>query len=176
LRVTQLPATRKTAFVRNRQRVAMFERGERSWSANRVDLVALLAYDVYAQSIDTTIMWLDSSSVRFGLARRDVLDGRDVWVVGAAEGDTTSAQFWVDADRWRVVRIIQREPRLGDAIVDTRFTDFTELLDVPLPVRAELRRGGRVIQRQLMSEHAANPRVSTRIFDVSRWRDAPRGD
>src|SRR5438093_563195 len=77
LHVEELPSNR-SGYVRNRQRLAVFERGRRVSTANRVDLSALLAYDVFAQSIDTTIMWLDSARVRFGLLRRDELDGRRV--------------------------------------------------------------------------------------------------
>src|SRR5438093_1474245 len=111
IRVELLPSSKRTGSVRDRQRLAVFERGRRITRLSRVDLSTLLVYDLFAQSVDTTIMWLDSARVRFGLARRDELDGRDVWVVGAESGDTLSTQFWVDARRWLVLRIIQREPR-----------------------------------------------------------------
>src|SRR5438045_8660071 len=96
LRVAILPPASRSGTVRNRQRLVVFDRGRRIASSSRVDLAMLLAYDVFAQSVDTTIMWLDSARVRFGLARRDALDGRDVWVVGAPLGDSTSAQFCVE--------------------------------------------------------------------------------
>src|SRR5207253_5775228 len=48
------------------------------------------------------------------ISRRDALDGRDVWVVGAPLGDSTSAQFWVDADRWRLLRIIRSEEHTSE--------------------------------------------------------------
>src|SRR5437867_4296365 len=78
---------------------------------------------------------LGSGRVRFGIARRDELDGRDVWVVGAESGDTLSTQFWVDARRWLVLRIIQRDPRSPSTVSDIRFLEYTELLDVPVPTR-----------------------------------------
>lgn len=171
LRVTLLPASIRSGYVRDRQRLAVFERGRKVLSVNRVDLAMLLAYDVFAQSVDTTIMWLDSAHVRFGLLRRGELDGRRVWVVGALEGDTTSAQFWVDAERWRVVRVIQREPQTPNEISDTRFTDFTEVLSVPVPLRIEVRRGGRVALRQDIFDVAVNPSLPSRAFDLSRWRE-----
>jgi hypothetical protein len=169
VRVEQLPATR-SGYVRIRQHLAVFERGRRITTASRVDLATLLAYDVFAQSIDTTIMWLDSARVRFGLLRADELDGRRMWVVGAIEGDTLSAQFWVDAERWRVMRVIQREPRTPTEIADLRFTDFTELLDVPVPTRIRLYRAGKLVQEQEVSNLVANPSLPSRAFDLSRWR------
>jgi hypothetical protein len=175
LRVEQLPSNR-TGYVRVRQRVAVFERGRRVSTLSRVDLSVLLAYDVFAQAIDTTIMWLDSARVRFGLLRRDELEGRTVWVVGALEGDTTSAQFWVDAERWRVLRVIQREPRTPAEISDLRFTDFTDLLDVPVPTQIRLYRAGKLVQQQEISNLVANPSLPSRAFDLSRWRPVNLGN
>lgn len=169
-RVEYLPTSRRSGYVRDRQRLAVFESGVRVSQATRVDLVALVAYDLFAQSIDTTIMWLDSSAVRFGLLRLDELDGRRVWVVGAPAGDTTSSQFWVDATEFRVVRVIQREPVNSNAIVDMRFTDFIDVLDVPLPTRIAVYRGGKLAQRHEISAVATNPRLPARAFDLSRWR------
>ena len=169
LRVETLPASRGSGYVRQRQRVAVFERGKPVTRVDRVDLTALVAYDVFAQSIDTTIMWLDSARVRFGLARLDELDGREVWVVGALEGDLTSSQFWVDAREWRVLRVIQREPWNGNQLVDTRFTDFTTVREVPVPRRVAVYRGGQLVQHHHLSVTKVNPRVSSRAFDLTRW-------
>lgn len=167
-KVARLPTSLRTGFARDRQRLSVFERGERVASVRRVDLALLLAYDIFGQSIDTTIMWLDSARVRFGVARRDYFDGRDVWVVGADDGDDTTPQFWVDAFRWRLVRVIQRDPRAWDAVLDIRFTEFQEYLNVPLPVRIEVHRNGRLAETQEISQVAINPRLSSRTFDLNR--------
>jgi outer membrane lipoprotein-sorting protein len=173
-RVARLPVNSQSGFVRDRHLMAVFEDGERVTTLRRVDLATLLAYDVFAQSIDTTIMWLDSARVRFGLARRDYLDDRNVWVVGAREGDTTSAQFWVDADEWRVVRVIQRDPRSPDDILDVRFTEFTARLNVPVPLHTVTYRNGRLAYSQRISQLAINPRLSSSQFSLSRWRTSAR--
>ena len=48
---------------------------------------------------------------------------RPVVVVGAAAGDTTSRQFWVDSERLVVVRVIQPTPNGG--LSDTQVGGFT---------------------------------------------------
>lgn len=169
-RVETLPASRGSVLVRDRQRVSVFREGERVRRLDRVDLAALVAYDLFAQSIDTTIMWLDSARVRFGLLRLDDLDGRRVWVVGALKGDTTSAQFWVDATDWHVVRVIQREPWNGNELVDLRFTAYTRVQDVPVPTRILVYRGGRLAQRQDITVAAINPKLPAYAFDLARLR------
>lgn len=169
--VTTLPAGRRTGLVRNEQQVAVFRGGKRIISQSRVDLARLLAFDLFAQGIDSTIRWLDVARVRFGLMRRDEFAGRDVWVVGAEEGDSTSTQFWVDADRWHVLRVIQRDPVAPSDIVDIRFSDFTEVLEIPVPTRIQLYRKGKLQQEQVISNVAANPEIPPRSFDVVRWRE-----
>lgn len=174
LRVDLLPTSARAGYVRNRQRLSVFSRGRRVSTSTRVDLATLLAYDIFAQSIDTTIMWLDSAKIRYGLLRRDYWFGRPVWVVGAERGDHTSPQFWVDAERWRVVRVIQRDTR--NRVADARFTEYTELLDVPVPTRIAIYVEGNLAQEQRMVNLAANPAVPARAFDLARWRRVSAGD
>lgn len=175
-RTTTLPASRKSATIRNQQRVAIFERGRRVVSRSRVDLVTLLAYDVFAQGIDSTIRALDAGGVRYAVARRDRLDGRRVWVVGADEGDSTSVQFWVDAEEWRLVRVIQPDLRAAKVTVDVRFLEFTDVMGIPLATRVDVYRNGEWTERQTITDVAVNPTVPTRAFDVVRWRDVSAGN
>jgi hypothetical protein len=175
-RTTTLPASRRSGTIRNQQRVAVFERGRRVISRTRVDLATLLAYDVFAQGIDSTIKALDAGGVRYGIARRDRLDGRRVWVVGAEDGDATSPQFWVDAEEWRLVRVIQRDLRASNVILDVRFSEFTDVMGVPLATRLDVYRNGDWTERQTITDVAVNPAVPTRAFDVARWRDVSAGN
>lgn len=170
LRVEALPTSQRTGYVRQRQHIAVFERGTAVSRVARVDLATLVAYDLFAQSIDTTIMWLDSARVRFALLRLDELDGRRAWVVGAPAGDTTSSQFWVDAVEWRVLRVIQREPWNGNQLVDVRFIEFMDVRSVPVPKRVLVYRGGRLAQTLEFTLGRVNPRVPRSAFDLSRWR------
>jgi hypothetical protein len=174
LRVDVKPTSTRAGYVRNRQRMSVFDRGRRVSTSNRVDLATLLAYDIFAQSIDTTIMWLDSANIRYGLLRRDYWYGRPVWVVGAERGDHTSPQFWVDADRWRVVRVIQRDAR--NRVADARFSDYTALLEVPVAKRIVLYLDGELFQEQRFANVAVNPSLPARAFDLGRWRQMSLGD
>ena len=175
-RTTTLPASRRTALVRNRQRVAIFERGRRVVSRTHVDLGTLLAYDVYAQGIDSTIQALEAAGVRYGIARRARFEGRPVWVVGAEEGDTARPQFWIDANEWRVVRVIQRDVRRSSMLVDVRFSEFTDAVGVPIPTRVDVYRNGEWSERQTVTDVAINPAVPAHAFDIARWRDVSLGN
>jgi hypothetical protein len=170
LRIEQMPKGARAADVRDRQRLAIFRAGKRVSTARRVDLRTLLVFDVFAQNADTTIMWLDSAKVRFGIARAGELEGRRMWVVGATAGDYDATQFWVDAEHWRVTRIIQRDPRTPDKVLDVRYSNYTELEDIPVPTRIEVWRDGRLAEVQTLSNFVINPTVPSRAFDLTRWR------
>lgn len=175
-RLAYQPASRKNAIVRDRERVAVFDAGKRVSYISRVDVAQLLAYDVFAQRIDSTILWLDIARVRLGLARRDRWEGRNVWVVGAGDGDTTSTQFWVDDDRWQVLRVIQRDPRRPSVVLDVRYREFGSVMRVPLPRRIEIYRDGRHTETHVLSDIVANPQLPSRAFDLQRWRDVKLPD
>ena len=170
MRIGELPASRRTGDVRDRQGFARFVRGRRVTTTRTVDLATLLVYDLFAQSIDSTVAWLDTARVRVGLLRVDELDGRRTLVVGAAAGDSTTTQFWVDADAWRIVRVIQPDPHDPRRVEDIRFPTDTTVLGVPLPTTALEFRGGRLVERREMSRFVANPGVPSRAFDLRRWR------
>jgi outer membrane lipoprotein-sorting protein len=170
LRVVEIPTSRKSGYVRDRQTFVVFEKGKRVARSSRIDIAQLLAYDLFAQGTDTTIKWLDDSRMRFGLAQRTELKGKRAWLVGA-DGDSTSTRFWVDGDQWRVLRVLQRDPLARNQMLDIWFTEFTDVEDVPVPVRIEIFRNGRLEQRLEMTEVEANPTVPARAFDTSRWRD-----
>jgi len=80
----------------------------------------------------------------------------------------------VDAERWRVVRVIQRDSR--NRVADARFAEHTELLDVPVPTRIVLYLDGELFQEQRIVNLAVNPAVPARAFDLGRWRQLSVGD
>jgi hypothetical protein len=67
----------------------------------------VLLHDIHSGPIDASITKL--RGLGFDLSRTSTAswEGKSVAVVGAATGDTTASQFWVDPERLVVVRIIQ---------------------------------------------------------------------
>jgi hypothetical protein len=55
--------------------------------------------------------------------------------------------------------------------VDLRFSEFTDVMGIPLATRVDVYRNGEWTERQTITDVAVNPTVPTRAFDVARWRD-----
>lgn len=81
-------------------------RGERVEITTRRQIHPRLLFtsDVYVLPPSVTLRRLDSLGVRRSRFREARWEGRRVYVVGAAAGDTLSSPFWVDADGLLLVR------------------------------------------------------------------------
>ena len=92
-------------------------------------------------------------------------------MVGAAEGDSTSSQFWVDSTRLVPLRIIQKQ-RLGsrEVVSDVRYGKFMDFDGLPVATEVVQYRDGRLVFREQHVEVKLNEPISDVIFDAAKWR------
>lgn len=72
-----------------------------------VHALLVLLHDIHVGDIEMAIGKLRQSGFDLATTHETRWRDRAVTVVGAAAGDSTSAQFWVDSERLVVVRVIQ---------------------------------------------------------------------
>ncbi len=93
----------------------------------------VLGFDVYATDPGETAARLEALGLDLSSLHGETWQGRPTWVVGAAAGDTTASQFWVDAERLVFVRLLERRPPPPNAPkaparrVETQFNDYQRL-------------------------------------------------
>lgn len=87
------------------------------------NLRLVLGFDVYGQPPARTLAQLRAERVDVSVLRTAMLDGKRVYVVGAGPTDSTSNQFWVEADRLLFVRLIQTDT-LRRRTQDIRFGKY----------------------------------------------------
>ena len=168
LRVDFLPLAGKSGLLYLDGRQTTFSSGRSVGQSTSVDPVVLFGADVYALEPDSTLARLDSLGVARSL-REDVWEGRRVYVLGAAEGDTTSNQLWVDAERLLLVRV-RRTQTAGTTRVlsETRLT-YADVDGFPVPKQTIVFRGGREALRGEYTRVRVNPELPEAIFDPARW-------
>lgn len=85
----------------------------------------ILGFDVYTQPVARTVEVLRGRGIDLSKISRATWEGRPVFVVGAAAGDTLSKQFWIDAERLLFVRLVEtvNAPN-GARRVDYRFLKY----------------------------------------------------
>ena len=67
----------------------------------------ILGFDVYTQSPTQSVEVLRARGIDMSKLSHATWEGRPVFVVGAMGGDTTSKQFWIDAERLLFVRLLE---------------------------------------------------------------------
>src|SRR5262249_30091916 len=127
----------------------------------RNDLL-ILGFDVYAQSPQLTEAILANQGFNLDKFYETTWQGKPVYVVGAAAGDTTGQQFWVERERLLFVRVMQRT-RQGHS--DIRFNKYEPAGDGWIAMEVEQFVNGK---RRLLEEYSdvrTNVTLPPSLFD-----------
>ena len=171
LRIDYLPLANRSGVLYEGGKVHVFDNGRRVQSQPGVNPLLLLGFDVYAQPVEATAKTLDSLGFDLGTMHRPDWKGRRTIVIGAAAGDTTTNQFWVDAERLLFVRLIQRNPA-GTVISETRFDRYTDFDGYPVAIEVLMLRNGRPYFKEEYTDVRVNQPIRPEVFDPSHWVDA----
>ena len=148
-----------------------FQNGRLAQGAPQLHPLLLLSADLYALPVDTTTAALTSLNIDTTQLRRDRWDDRPVWVVGAAEGDSTANQFWVDAERWILLRLVHSQQAGARTVrTDYRFT-YQTVDSLPVPQEIVFLRNGAPYWRETYTDVRVNPPVADSVFLPDRWQE-----
>ena len=177
LRIAFLPATQRSGLVQVGERVASFDNGVRVDFRPSVNPLLLLTADIHAAPMATIMRGLDSLNVNTDVMRTTEWEGRPVYVVGAKEGDTTSSQMWIDAERLQLLRFIQRDRTPARTVVsDIRVKGYKEVEGFEIPTEFLVIRNGRPVWREQYANIRVNDPFPAGTFDQARWNDIPIPD
>lgn len=177
LRIEFLPRSSGSGILFTNGRAHTFEGGTRIDTQRQIHPLVLLTSDVYVLPPSVTLRRLDSLGVRSSWFREDRWEGRRVYVVGAATGDTLSNQFWVDADRLLLVRWIERQGAgARRASSDTRLGAYKNIEGHAVPTEITVYRAGKPVFREVYADVRVNVPFSPTLFEPARWKTAPRPD
>lgn len=130
----------------------------------------VLTGDVYTQMVDTTVRQLESLGFDLSIARKAQWDGKEVWVVGAADGDSTSSQFWVDTDSLLVRRILVRDASgAKPSVTETRVLSYRSVGGYPVAHSTRAYRDGRLYFRGEATNILIAERLSVELFEPQNW-------
>ncbi|MGQ0539315.1 MAG: hypothetical protein ACT4R6_10240 [Gemmatimonadaceae bacterium] len=173
-RIDYLPVSQGSGVLYVEGRIYSFVDGRQSAAQTGRNAVAVLVADVYGQPPDSTIRQLATLGFDLRPLRRDFWSGDRVWVVGGADGDTTSSQFWIDTDSLLVERVILRETRGARTTVsDVRFSRFEDVSGYPVAKEMSVYRDGRLVLRQDYSDVRVNVALPPELFDPAKFGSPP---
>ena len=124
---------------------------------------------VYSQPQYRTADQLRRKGFSLSVLHTDSLDGRRVYVVGAARGDSTTNQIWVDAERLLFVRaLITQSGRTRDI----RFERYTQYDPGWVAEEVRVIVAGRMAFHEEYSHVRVNPSLDDNLFIPERWSTA----
>ena len=170
LRIDYLPLSDRSGVLYAGNRVHSFVNGKASASQDGWNPLLILIADVYVQPVDTTAWQLDSLGFRTPIVRRDTWGGKPVWIVGAAPGDSTSSQFWIDTDSLLVRRVITRQTAgTRTTISDVRLDKYVDVGGYPVAFEVTFYRDGRLFFKEEYFDARTTVPLAPDIFDPAKW-------
>ena len=114
----------KNGIVFSDKKVTSFTDGKAPVTKPMIHDLLLGGFDIYFLKPYESAQLFDSLGYNLNLLREDVFNGRKVFVVGAQKLDSTSNQFWIDAERFYLHRIIYKQ---GMSIRDVAFDKYENI-------------------------------------------------
>ena len=170
LRIDVAPIDSANAFMFVGESVYVYRDGKSLPARRDRNLLMTLGFDVYGQPAATTIEQLKEEGIDLSRVRSGTWQGRPVWIVGAAEGDSLSNQFWVDQERLLFVRLIQQVPRQsGKAILEAQFNQYRPLAGGWIAMNVIARMDGKLLQQEDYSDVRANPPLPDSLYNTQTY-------
>jgi len=142
----------------------IYEKGQLTRKVDYVHGVLVLGFDVYAQAPERTIAQLEALGIDLSRLRESEWKGRPAWVVGAAEGDETTPQFWVEKDRLLCTRVLWRRP---SGVLDVEMGRFEPLGEGWIAAELVFKRDGRIAIREDYATFRLVDRMDPALFDTT---------
>jgi hypothetical protein len=176
LRIDFLPLAGKNGIIFRDDQQFTFTAGKQTSARPLVHGLLVLSADLYADPVETTLGKLEKLGFDLARVHTAVLDGRPAYVVGAAPGDTATAQFWVDAERMLLVRLVEpRRTRDGrTTLSDIRITSYATVDGRPTPRVIVFNSDGRPVWREEYVDVKVDAPVPDDLFDPARFAETQR--
>ena len=177
LRIDVAPLDSMNAFMFVGDSSYVFKGGQRVAAQEDRNLLMTLGFDVYGQAPEVTIAQLEAQHVALSRIREDSWQGAKVWVVGAAKGDTASAQFWIEQDRLLFVRLIEphkslKNPDAPPKLLDVTFQGYQPLGKGWIETEVVIKVDGKEMQRERYAEIMADVALQSDLYDTKTYRKA----
>lgn len=170
MRVDHLPASGRSGAIYLPGRAISFANGRRAAAASERNPFLLLGFGIFRQTPEENRQALEALGIATSVMHQAAYGGVPVWVIGAAPGDTTSNQVWIDASRWIPLRLIQSERRAGRTVTsDTRYSGHAAPHPT-VPRVIEVYRDGRRALRGQVQDLRTGITIPAAAFDTTALR------
>lgn len=129
------------------------------------DLI-LVCFDIYFLPPDRSIQLLDSLGYNLKEVREAVFEGRKVFVVGAKDGDNKTPQFWIDAERFYLHRIVYAKK---NNVTDCVFSGYKLVNHNWVSTKVIFKSNGRLQLIELYYDLKFPKKIDLSVFDPKKF-------
>lgn len=169
LRIDIAPLEGKNTLLFRNDSMYEFKRGELAESKPLIHPLMVLGFDVYAQPVDTTAAQLRTLGFDLDRLHESDWQGRPAYVVGAAAGDSTTRQFWIDQERLYFVRMVEPGKQDPSARVETQFNKYIPMEEGWLETEVRFLVNGETRMLEEYTRPKAGVPLDPAIFDPTTW-------
>lgn len=171
LRIDTSPDSMNALIFRN-DSIYVFRGGQRVRAGALVHPLLLMLDDVYYLPPETTAARLTQLGVDLSNTHETTYDGRPTIVIGAAAGDTTSSQVWIDRERLYTVRMIQSSAGGQGNVRETLMQGWTRQDGGWFESLVIQYNGGQLAVREKYRDIRVGVTHEPGLFDVDTYRPA----
>jgi len=149
----------------------VFQDGKLARTLDRQNELMVLGFDVYFLTPEQSLAKLQKLGFDASKFRRELHEGREYYVVGAAPGDITSKQFWIDAEYllfWRVF-LPPRGP--GGKVQEIRFQNYQQHGGGWVAEEVDFREDGKRTFFEKYADVKTNAKLDESVFDPKRYAE-----
>jgi hypothetical protein len=147
--------------------------GQLTRTSNRGNEFLPLIGGVYMQPVARTVQQLTGNGFDLSRVTKGSWENRSVWIVGSSSAaDTTAPQFWIDAERNVVVRMILSSGA-NAAPMDIHLDGYVRAGPGWLATKVAMSIGGAPRQTEEYSDWKTNVDLPPDLFDPAKWSTAP---
>jgi len=170
LRIDIAPVSSGNVMLFRSDSIYRYIGGELKLSRPLVHPLLLLGFDVYGQPAERTTAALEKLGYDLSKVHAAEWQGRKVWVVGAAQGDTTSKQFWVDQERLVFVRDLGPHPQKEGVRTEVQFNKYVALGKGWIETEVLFLEDGKVTLTEEYTRLVADPTLEPALFEAGAYR------
>jgi hypothetical protein len=169
LRIDVAPLDSGKTLLFRQDSLYVFEQKKLKASHPFVHPLMVLGFDVYQAPVSETVQKLRDLKYDLSKLHRGTWQGRPTYVVGAEPGDTTSPQFWIDAERLYFVRSFEPSKKDPSVINETRFDKYVRLGGGWVEMEVLFLANGKQVVKEEYTEPKANVTLDPALFDPTTW-------
>jgi len=174
LRIDIDPMEKGNGILFTGGKVHSFRDGKLAGGRPFVHPLMVLGFDVYGQPAATTIEQVKGIGIDLSTMHEAKWQGRDVYVVGAKQGDLTAPQVWVDKKNLYFVRLFQLVGKDKKNVQEVQFNKYEKVKGGWVAPEVLFFVDGRKTILEEYTDIQGDVQLNADLWNPEKWMEADR--